>query len=224
MKITNKKLPQDLWEVLSKELSNDRKKKMLEVSRTRTQHIILVLQDVSSDHNICACLRSAEAFGIQDVYVINEKHKYKISTVAKGSSSWLTIYNYESIHDVALILKEKGYKLCAAVPKKDSTSLKEIEIRKPLAIVLGNEHSGLSKEWDKYIDLYFTIPMYGFVESLNISVSAAISMQLLTDKCRKILPPETFLLSKEKRTNLLNAWASKKIPHSEKKYKHLNKK
>ena len=218
---SNKLSPPDLWETLSPGLSQERKERIISVAKARTEHVTLVLQDVTSEHNICACLRSAEAFGIQNVHIINETKNYKISTVAKGSSSWLTIYNHKSIKEAATYLKEQNYILLAAVPKQNSVTLDEISVKKPLALVFGNEHSGISPEWDKYIDQYFTIPMFGFVESLNISVSAAISMQHVAYKARNTIPEESYLLSKEKRATLLNNWSLKKIPHALKKYEHI---
>ena len=213
-----KEIPSDLWEALSPELSETRRQKIIDVASARTGHITLVLQDVSSEHNICACLRSAEAFGVQNVHVVNEKKNYKISTVAKGSSSWLTIHNHTSIEECAKALKEEGYALCAAVPKKNSVTLEKLDSSKPLALVFGNEHAGISEEWEQHVDLYFTIPMCGFVESLNISVSAAISMQSVTQSAQKTLGEEAYLLSEDKKNDLLNQWAFKKIPHALKKY------
>ncbi len=210
----------DYWEILSAELSETRRDKILNVASSRTEHITLVIQDVTSEHNICACLRSAEAFGIQHVHIVNEKKNYRISTVAKGSSSWLTIHNYKSISEAGIALQQAGYTLCAAMPphKEGVKPLRELNVEKPLALVFGNEHSGLSPEWDPYLSLFFTIPMYGFVESLNISVSAAISMQTTLERAKDILKPEKFFLSEEAKKTLLDRWALKKIPHAEKKY------
>lgn len=210
----------DYWNILSQELSQTRRDKILSVASSRTKHITLVIQDVTSEHNICACLRSAEAFGIQNVHIVNKKKNYRISTVAKGSSSWLTIYNHKSISDAGLALQEAGYTLCAAMPphKEGVKPLKELNVEKPLALVFGNEHSGLSPDWDPYLSLFFTIPMCGFVESLNISVSAAISMQTTLERAKDILKPENFFLNEEAKKNLLDHWALKKIPHAEKKY------
>lgn len=227
VKVKKNKMPNleknNFWEVLSPELSSSRREKILGVASSRTEHITLVLQDVSSEHNICACLRSAEAFGIQSVHIINESKNYRMSTVAKGSSSWLTIHNHKSIESAAKSLQEEGYALCAAVPPHKATvvPLEELAVEKPLALVFGNEHSGLSKEWDPFLSLFFTIPMFGFVESLNISVSAAISMQSTTSRAKKILSEEKFYLTEEKKTALLNHWAFKKIPHAEKKFEVL---
>jgi len=217
----NGQLPDDLWEILSPELTESRKEKIEKISQDRTDHICLVLQDVANEHNICACLRSAEAFGIQNIYVVNEKKKYKLSTVAKGSSSWLTVHNFETIKDCSKALKAEGYQIAAAVPHQDSVPLEELNYKKPIAILFGNEHSGLSDEWKTYVDLYFTIPMYGFVESLNISVGAAISMQNLSSKARSSLSSESYFLSEDKRKSLLNFWADDKIPHAHKKYLRL---
>jgi len=214
-------VPEDAWEVLSPEFTEARRNKLDQVSRSRTSHICLVLQDVANEHNICACLRSAEAFGIQNIYVVNEKKNHKLSTVAKGSSSWLTLHNFRTIKECSEELKKKGYALTAAVPHQDSVALEELKLEKPLAILFGNEHAGLSEEWKSYVDLYFTIPMFGFVESLNISVGAAISMQHLTTKGRKILGEKKFNLDSQQRNSLLNTWAADKVPHAYKKYQRL---
>ena len=219
--MSTNEIPSNLWEILSSELSESRRQKIIDVASARTQHITLVLQDVSSEHNICACLRSAEAFGVQNVHIVNEKKNYRISTVAKGSSSWLTIHNHRNIEECVNVLKQEGYTLCAAVPKQNSVTLEKIDSSKPLALVFGNEHAGISDEWEKHVDLFFTIPMCGFVESLNISVSAAISLQWVTQSAQKILEKKSYSLSERKRTKLLNHWALKKIPHALKKYARL---
>ena len=203
-------------------MSPARKQRINTVSRARTKHVCLVLQDVANEHNICACLRSAEAFGIQNVYVVNEKKNYKLSTVAKGSSSWLTVHNFRSIEECCDALKQEGYYLAAAVPHQKSVALEELQVEKPLAILFGNEHAGLSQDWKPFVDLYFTIPMFGFVESLNISVGAAISMQYLASKALRILGDEKIYLNESQRSILLNQWAArKKFLLLRRKYNHI---
>lgn len=211
-------VPEDTWEILSPELTKKRKDKIEQVSRARTSHIALVLQDVANEHNVCACLRSAEAFGIQNVYVVNEKKNHRLSTVAKGSSSWLTVHNFRTIEECSAALKARSYKLAAAVPAQNSVPLQELELKDPVAVLFGNEHDGLSQEWKNYVDLYFTIPMFGFVESLNISVGAAITVQYLAHKAKLKLGEEKFFLSESERVSLLNQWAAAKIPFAYKKY------
>lgn len=214
-----KKIPKDLWETLSPEFTQSRREKIEKISAHRTDRICLVLQDVANEHNICACLRSAEAFGVQDIYVVNENKNYRLSTVAKGSSSWLSIHNFKTIVECASYLKKKGFLLAAAVPHQESVPLNDLKLNKPLAVLFGNEHSGLSEEWRDHVDCYFTIPMFGFVESLNISVGAAITMQFLTNLGRSTEPD--FYLKSEERKSLLNTWAAEKVPHAYKKYMRL---
>ncbi len=202
-----------LWEKFSPTLQEKRRDKMHAVASNRTKHIRLVLQDIHDPHNISACLRSADAFGIQEIDIISYDKKFKVSSVAKGCHDWLTLNTYDSIAECSKNLKEQGFKLFAAMPSTKTSNLHDLEVRHPLAIIFGNEHAGVSDKWNNSLDGYFAIPMVGFVDSLNISVSAAITMQHLTQKCLKELSGEQFFLNDKQRLNLLDHWLKKKYPN-----------
>lgn len=202
-------IPADAWARHAHRLTEKRRSRIEHVIANRTGHVRLVVQDVHDPHNVAACLRSAEAFGVQYIDVVNEREKFKVSeSVAKGVSGWLTINHFDSIEKCASHLKERGYHLTAALPNPDAKPIGELSLEKPIAIIFGNEHEGVSSKWEQHVDSYFTIPMYGMVESLNISVSAAVAMQNLTNKARAEAP-DRYPLPETIQEGILNLWISK---------------
>lgn len=178
----------------------------------RTRHITVVLEDIFESHNASAVLRSADCFGIQDVHIIENTNYYEVNPkVVKGAAKWLHIHQYREAHDNTTHcinqLKEKGYRIVATSPHTNSTALHELDITQPTALLFGTEKLGLSINAFEAADEYLYIPMYGFTESLNISVSAAICLQYLSQKMR-----ETDLdwqLSEEEQWDLENEWVRK---------------
>ena len=199
--------PPDAWELLSPKLSPLRRERMLSVAAQRTRHIRLVLQDVFDPHNIGACLRSAEAFGILCCDQVNLYQKFgKASTVGRGADQWLEVRRFTDFQLYTKALKDKGYKIAAAYPAGTAMSLEELPLDRPLAIVFGNEREGLHEAWQEHVDYRFTIPMYGMVESFNVSVSAALTLHSISDRCRKELPAERLLLDPIAQKRLLDQW------------------
>ena len=184
----DKQIPSDLWKTILKFYTENRRDKVKKACDLRTKHIRLVVQDVHHPHNVSACLRSAEAFGIQNVDVVTLKKNFRASSVAKGVSKWLHIHNWSSVKECAANLKSQNYQIAAAVPSTEANSLDTLAIEKPIALLFGNEHEGISSDWENHIDCVYTIPMAGLVESLNISVSAAICLHYLSKKAKKKYP------------------------------------
>ena len=158
--------------------------------KDRTKHITVVLEDFFQPHNASAVLRSCDCFGVQDVHIIENRYKYQVNPdVALGSSKWLNLnkYNKAEQNTIACFntLKEQGYKIIATTPHKDDFSLYDIPVDEKLAIVFGTEKEGLSKTALAHADGFMRIPMYGFTESFNISVSAALSLYELTKRIRQ---------------------------------------
>ncbi len=200
--------PSDAWALLSPQLSPQRRARMERVAHMRTDYVRLALQDVHDPHNIGACLRSAEAFGIQNVDLINAYQKFaKASSVGRGARYWLDIHKFTSIDIYCHELKKRGYRLAAAYPGDGQIPLNAIPVDQPLALVFGNEHAGLDGGWLPHIDYRFSIPMYGMVESFNISVSVALSLFDLQQRCRAAVPAGRFLLPTGDQQKLLNRWA-----------------
>jgi tRNA (guanosine-2'-O-)-methyltransferase len=200
--------PSDAWELLSPRLSPVRRERMQHVASQRTRHLRLVLQDVFDPHNVGACLRSAEAFGVLCCDQVNLYQKFgKISTVSRGADQWLEVRRFTDLDLYIQGLRANGFRIAAAYPPGGTTMpLEALPLDAPLAVVFGNEREGLHKAWQDQVDYRFTIPMYGMVESFNISVSAALTLHTLTERCRTELPAEKFLLDAAAQKRLLDQW------------------
>jgi tRNA (guanosine-2'-O-)-methyltransferase len=209
-------IPDDAWERLAPFMTDLRRLRMIKAAAERTRHLRLVLQDIHNPHNVSACLRSAEAFGVQDVDIVTLKPaKFRPSTAARGVAHWLTTRRYRAVEDCVSQLRHQGYRIIAGVPHAKALPLHEVPIDQPLALVFGNEHDGVDPSWLKEIDVAFTIPMVGMVESLNISVCAAITLQYLTHAARSSLDPRVYHLADQERKTLLNDWACRHVANWE---------
>jgi len=187
-------------------LTEARRERFLKVVSQRTRHIRLVIQDIHEPHNVSACLRSAEAFGVQDCDVVTMKEKFKPSGVARGVNAWLNIQRYVEIASCVKNLRENGFKIVAGVPIQSACPLDDLPVHDKIAVVFGNEHDGIAKEWLDHVDFPFTIPMVGQVESLNISVSAAITLHSLTMRARKHVPQSSYVITPAEQKKILNEW------------------
>ncbi len=204
--MANEEIPFDAWDLLSPQLTEKRRCRMLSTIAKRTKHIRLVVQDVHQPHNVSACIRSAEGFGIQKIEVVNLKTKFDTSTVARGVDSWVDIQKHASVESCIEKLHQEGFIVAAAFPHGKAVSLEDLPVDKPIALVFGNEHEGLLDSWRTLSDIQFTIPMSGIVESLNISVSAAVSMYTTSQRAQKAVPQETYFFSADEQKNILNRW------------------
>ncbi|MBX3442322.1 MAG: RNA methyltransferase [Planctomyces sp.] len=196
-------------------LTEDRRRRLDSVLARRTRRLTLVLDDIRQEHNVSAVLRSAEAFGIQDVYVIETDESFQVTAkVAMGSHRWLTLHRFhgpEASPACLQALQAGGYRLAATGPPRDGAiSFETLDFDRPLAIALGNERLGLSPAILAAAECCVTIPMQGFVESLNISVAAAILLQQLTSRLRG--SPVDWRLTEAERSELLLDWTRKSIP------------
>lgn len=208
--------PSDAWALLSSMMTETRRNRMLSASEERTRFLRLVIQDIHNPHNVAACMRSAEAFGVQDVDVVTVKaSKYRSSNAGRGVANWLTVRKHVSVESCARSLKADGYVLAAGVPKPGAVALHELPLDRPIAVIFGNEHAGIDLGWHEQIDLPFTIPMVGMVESLNISVSAAITLHHLTLAAKARVDRAKYYLPQDVRQSLLNDWACRHVANWE---------
>jgi tRNA (guanosine-2'-O-)-methyltransferase len=148
-----------------------------------------VLDRIGDPHNSSAVLRSADAFGVQNVHAIVGEHGFRASRgVSKGTQRWLDVTRYETAAACARRLKADGYAIYVAAMDGETTP-EDLREQRRLAVVFGNEHHGVSPEMRASADGRFSIPMRGFVESLNVSVAAAITLQTLARDGRSRLTP-----------------------------------
>lgn len=209
-------------------VSERRKGRLQEVLSERTRHMTVVLEDVYQAHNASAVLRSCDCFGVQDVHFIENKNKFKISEdVSMGSTQWLTInkYNREENNTAKCLqdLKNKGYRIVATTPHKDDCTIAELDVTKPFALVFGTEIDGITETVFEMADEFVKIPMYGFTESFNISVCAALCMYELTTRMREQKIPT--LISESDKQEIYLEWLKASVAKSDLIIKeYLNKK
>lgn len=185
-KITNRMIDIDYLNFLENILTDNRKERFLEVLEKRTKHFTVAVEDVFQLHNTSAVMRSCEVFGIQELNVIEERFGKRIDKqIAMGAQKWVDINRHDSVSGCIASLKEQGYQIIATTPHEQDCTLEKFDISKPSAIFFGTEKEGLSEEVMQKADGFLKIPMVGFTESLNISVSAAIIIQDLTNRLRR---------------------------------------
>ena len=173
----NKNDKQALIDQLVQYVTDNKREKMEAVLENRTRYVTIVLEDLFQPHNASAALRTADIFGVQDVHVVTEKYAFKaVSTIAMGATKWLDVHSYSSITDSIDSLKKQGYRIVATTPHTNSYSLPDLPIDQKTALVFGSEQTGLSEAALAQADMFVKIPMYGFVESFNVSVSVALCL------------------------------------------------
>ncbi|MGZ3920771.1 MAG: TrmH family RNA methyltransferase [Bacteroidia bacterium] len=209
---------QALLEYLKSFVSDERLKRFDEVIAERIGHMHIVLEDIYQAHNASAVLRSVDCFGIQNVHFIENKNNMKISAdVAMGSSNWLTIHRHtkaeNNTRETLLHLKNLGYKIVATTPHKDDYTIDTLPVNDKIALVFGTEIDGITPDVYELADEFVKIPMYGFTESFNISVCAALCMYELTTRMRKTV--KNFSLSEDEQTDVYLEWLKTSIDSSE---------
>ena len=204
------KFNQELLTYLEGFISENRKSGFLRVLKNRTKHFTIAIEDVYQLHNTSAVMRSCEVFGIQELNVIEQKFGKRIDTeIAMGAQKWVDVNRFNTVQSCIDEMKAKGYQIIATTPHNDSCLLHEFDISKPSALFFGTERNGLSEEVIKQADGFLKIPMVGYTESLNISVSAAIINQDITNRLRQ--SNIDWQLSEEKKKKKRLDWTRKSI-------------
>ena len=199
-----------LLEYLESYLTDRRKQRFKEVLDQRTRHFTVAIEDIYQLHNTSAVLRSCDIFGIQDVHIIEDKYSDRIDgEIAMGAQKWVDIVKHPSAEASVRYMKSKGYRVVATTPHADGNSLEEFDINPRSCFFFGKEADGLSPVILDQADAFLTIPMHGFTESLNISVSAAIILQHMTSRLRK--SAMDWNLSDSEKFDLRLDWCKKSI-------------
>ena len=202
----------ELLNYLENFLTDNRKELFKKVIAQRTNHFTVVTQDVYQLHNTSAVIRSCDVFGIQNVHVVEEVNSKRIDReIAMGAQKWVDINRYTSSEDCIKTLRKKGYRIIATSPHQGKM-LQDFDIFDKAAFFFGTETAGLSEEVMDEADEFLQIPMVGFTESLNISVSAAIILQDITARLRKSEIAWEF--SKEEQIDKQIDWIKKNLKNS----------
>lgn len=183
------------------------------IAPERTRHITVVLEDIYQPHNASAVVRTSELLGVQDLHIIENRNKYTVNPdVTLGSSKWTDMHRYrekevENSAVCAKVLKDRGYLLVATTPATGAYTPENIPLDKPLAFCFGTELTGISDTMREAADLQLRIPMFGFTESYNISVAAAITLYTVMQRLRQ--STVNWQLQKDELMALKLAWARK---------------
>jgi len=209
---------QEVTDFLATFITEHKRDLMESVLAQRTNYVTVALEDIYQPHNASAVVRTADCFGIQEVHIIEGRNKFETSTqVLRGSGKWVDIIKYDVAENNTKAcfesLRKKGYKLIGTSPHKDGVSLPDLTIEQPTAFIFGTEETGLSDYAMEHVDDYLRIPMYGFTESFNLSVSAAISLyQIMTYLHKSGID---FHLSEEEKEDIRLTWYRKIVRRAE---------
>ncbi|MEX0770548.1 MAG: RNA methyltransferase [Balneolaceae bacterium] len=186
-KITDKELPR-IVNYLREFVTDQRWERINRVIESRTRCLNVVLEDLYQPHNASAVMRSCDAFGIQDLHVIEKTNRFTPdSGIAMGSEQWLTVQKYRgkrALENCLLRLKEQDFRIVATSPHEQDLDIDKLKSDRKLSLMFGSELSGLSDKALEMADIRCRIPMEGFTESFNISVSASLFMYELSRKLK----------------------------------------
>ena len=199
----------------------ERLERFEQVLAQRTRYITVVLEDIYQQHNASAVLRTCDCFGIQDIHVIEKRNNFSVNdNIALGASKWLSIHKYresEGVPAAAAVvskLKKDGYRIVATIPDGKAVSLEEFDLSQgKVALLFGTELKGLTGELMKRADEFLLVPMVGFTESFNISVTAGIVLHHLTHTLRH--STLNWRVAEEEKESLKLEWLRITIRNSE---------
>jgi tRNA (guanosine-2'-O-)-methyltransferase len=202
---------------LSEFLTPRRRERFAEVLRRRTRYLSVVLADVYQQHNASAVLRTCDAFGIQDIHVVEVEHEFDANTeIALGSDQWLTLHRHagaEGLQNCLNELRAQGVQIAATVLHAESRPVGELDLARPTALLFGTEKDGLPPAAIELADVLVHLPMYGFVESFNVSVAVALCLQQLVPRLHASALP--WRLSPEEEEQLIFRWTRHSVPGAE---------
>lgn len=208
----------DLYRMLSEHLTPHKQEIFARIASNRTRYITVVAEDIYQAHNSSAILRSAECWGVQDVHFIENENSFHLRRrVAKGADDWLTLYRYNdqgnNTESCLAGLRQRGYAIAITELGSEALSPSDVPLDKPLAVLMGTELTGVSETAKKYADYRLVIPMYGFTESLNVSVASAVLMQELISRVRH--EGIQWQLTEDEKLEIMIRWARKSIRWSD---------
>ncbi len=183
-------MEKELIRFLEQFTTEERKNQLQDIVNKRTRYITIGLENIYQTQNASAVLRSCDCFGIQDIHIIENEYQFDVNPqVVIGASKWLSLFKYNkepnNTRTTIQKLKTEGYRIIATSPHTNDINLDLFDLEKgKVALIFGNEREGISDIVKEEADEFLKIPMYGFSESLNISVSAGITCQYLSNQLR----------------------------------------
>lgn len=220
-------MEEELLKALYQIITPEKIEKFDRIASERTRHITVAVENLFQEHNASAVIRSCDCFGIQDVHIIEKNNRFNVNRdIALGASQWINHTHYTDLlfptTKCIEKLKESGYKIVATTPHTNAYSINDLPISEPIALFFGTEHTGLSEKALELSDYQVKIPMVGFTESFNISVSAAITINTLRTRLEEE-NDNSWKLNQKEQTRLKIEWCKNIIKNPEKVIKELTK-
>lgn len=190
-------------------MTPERRDKLLNVLSKRQANLTVVLENVQDPHNASAVMRTCDAVGIQEVYILTTKiprHKKWGYRSSSSALKWLTIHEFDNLEECFAALRKKFSKILTTHLSSDAVSLHDINFTESIALVFGNEHAGVTEEFRALADGNFIIPQMGIIQSLNISVACAVSIYEAMRQKMNAGNYNQASLPKEQMDNLLTQW------------------
>lgn len=191
-------------------MTEARKEKLTQVIQNRQFDLTIVLENVFDPHNISAVMRTCDAVGVQELFILNTKiprHKKWGARSSSSAAKWLTIHQFDDVDLCFEAVRKRYSRIITTHLSSDASSLYSLDLTQPTALVFGNEHSGVSEEIRQRADGNFIIPQVGIIQSLNISVACAVTLYEAFRQKEKVGHYEgEKLLINSGREQLLNEW------------------
>jgi tRNA (guanosine-2'-O-)-methyltransferase len=212
-------MDEKLLEALYSIITPAKIEKFERIAAERTRHVTVAVENLYQEHNASAVMRSCDCFGIQDLHIIEKDNKFNVNKdIALGAGQWVNHYHYTDIlyptTTCIQTLKDKGYKIASTTPHTDAYTINDVPIDEPIAFLFGTEQTGLSEKALDLSDYYVKIPMVGFTESFNISVSAALTINTVRTRLEN-QENLNWKISKEEQTALKIEWCKNIIKNPE---------
>ncbi len=209
-KLIDKHGPDAICRALAPILTAERIARIEAVLAARLGSVAAAVEDTYDPHNAAATIRTSEALGLQDLHVIEPGERFSATKgVTRGAHRWIDLHRWPGAAAAVAALRERGFAVHAAVPDR-AVSIEDVDVSRPIAVVFGNEHDGLTAGAIAACDGAVTVPMFGFTESYNLSVTVGLAMSRLAVRRRAHLgaPGD---LAPERRARLRARWYALRI-------------
>jgi tRNA (guanosine-2'-O-)-methyltransferase len=190
-------------------MTPERHQKLWNVLSKRQSDLAVVMENVADPHNISAVMRTCDAVGIQDIYILNTKiprHKKFGARSSSSAAKWLSVHHFENAAECFAALRKHYSRILTTHLAADAVSVYEIDFTQSVALVFGNEHAGVSEEIRAMADGNFLIPQMGIIQSLNISVACAVSIYEALRQKTVAGQYEKISMPREKMDRLMEEW------------------
>ena len=209
--------PYRVAEALAPYVGDRRRQRIESILETRLVGVTVVLESLHDPHNGAAVIRSLEAFGVARLHVVETRERFRFSSaVTQGCEKWIELHRYPDFPACAQSLRQAGFHLYAAMPGEDAKllhaplSIDQLDVERATALVFGNEHDGVAPATVAACDGAFSIPMFGFTQSFNLSVSVALALYDTTRR-RRAKTQRAGDLSDEERARLRAKWYAQSL-------------